>query len=96
MTKEQKKEISKMSQDFARGFKDMFGGINGTGWLIADPLSGFLSSVGYENKLSQLPEKGDRPQVLVLTFEDGTQFIPAGGDLAGEVKGAKNWLWIEP
>lgn len=95
MTKEQKQEISKISKQFASGFKGMFDTINGTGWLIADPLSGYLSACGYKNKLGQLPANDLHPQVLVLTFSDGSKFIPAGGDLKAIDKRAKNWMWID-
>ena len=94
MTKDQKKEISKISQQFARGFKEMFGSINGTGWLIVDPLSGYLNSIGYENKLQELPSCENYPQVLVMTFKDGSQFIPAGEDLKTVYPRAKNWMWL--
>jgi hypothetical protein len=94
MTVEEKKEITKISQQFARGFKDMFGTIDGIGWLIVDPLSGYLNSIGFENKLDQLPECKDHPQVLIMTFKDGSQFIPAGKDLQPINKKAKNWMWL--
>lgn len=96
MTKEQKDEITKISKEFASGFKDMFGNINGTGWLIADPLSGFLNSIGFENTMQQIPETEKNHQVIILTFKDGSQFIPAGGDLRRVCRGAKNWSWIDP
>ena len=94
MTDEQKKKISKISQSFARGFKEMFGNINGTGWLIVDPLSGYLNALGFENTLHQLPETDKHPQVLIMTFKDGSQFIPAGGDLKPLDKYFKNWMWL--
>jgi len=72
----------------------MFGSINGTGWLIVDPLSGYLNSIGFENKLDQLPETETHPQVLLMTFKDGSQFIPAGADLKKDLPKAKNWMWI--
>jgi len=88
------KEISKISEQFASGFKETFGSINETGWLIVDPLSGFLSSLGYENTVDQLPENENHPQVLIITFKDGSRFIPAGADLNKVDKGFKNWMWI--
>ncbi len=94
MTHAEKKEISKISQSFAKGFKDMFGGINGSEWCIVDPLSGYLNSCGFKNKLEQMPEKDGMPQVLLMTFEDGSMFIPAGGDLAPVDKKFKNWMWL--
>lgn len=94
MTDEQKKEISKISQSFARGFKEMFGSINGTGWLIVDPLSGYLNACAFENTLHQIPETEKHPQVLIMTFKDGSQFIPAGGDLKPLHKDFKNWMWL--
>lgn len=94
MTIEEKKEISKISQQFAKGFKSMFGSINGTGWLIVDPLSGYLNACGFENELVQLPETDRRPQILVMKFKDGSQFIPAGKDLECVNPKAKNWMWL--
>jgi hypothetical protein len=94
MTDEQKKEIAKISQQFARGFKEMFGSINGTGWLIVDPLSGYLNACDIENTLHQIPESDKHPQVLIMTFKDGSQFIPAGGDLKPIHQGFKNWMWL--
>ena len=94
MTDEQKKEISKISQQFARGFKEMFGSINGSGWLIVDPLSGYLNACDFENTLHQLPESDKFVQVLIMTFKDGSQFIPAGGDLKRIHKYFKNWMWL--
>jgi len=94
MTHEEKKKITKISMEFASAFKDTFGSINGTGWLIVDPLSGYLNSVGYENKLGEMPATEKYGQVLIMTFNDGSQFIPAGGDLKPLFKEAKNWMWI--
>jgi hypothetical protein len=94
MTQQQKEEITKISKQFASSFKDTFGTINGTGWLIVDPLSGYLNSIGYENKLDQLPANDKHPQILIMTFNDGSKFIPAGGDLKFIDKSAKNWMWL--
>lgn len=94
MDKATKKEIVKISKQFASGFKSSFGEINGTGWLIVDPLSGFLNSIGYENTPGEIPQKDNHPQVLILTFPDGSQLIPAGGDLKPLFKEAKNWMWL--
>lgn len=49
MTSEEKREIVKISKSFASGFKDVIGPINGSGWLIVDPLSGWLNFLGYEH-----------------------------------------------
>lgn len=94
MTAEEKKQITKIAKEFTQEFREMFGGINGTGWLMVDPLSAYLSAIGFENKLHQLPETDDLPQVLIMTFEDGTQFIPAGKDLKPINPKAKNWMWL--
>lgn len=90
MTIEQKQEIEKISQEFAKGI----GPINDSGWMIVDPLSGYLNYIGYENKLDQLPATDKHPQVLIMTFKDGSQFIPAGGDLSKMHPDAKNWMWL--
>ncbi len=94
MTHQQKAEIEKIAKEFASGFKDTIGEISGSGWLIADPLSGYLNFCGYKNKLEQIPAKGDQQQVLLMTFKDGTQFIPAGSDL--KIEGATDWMWLPP
>ncbi|CCG99868.1 hypothetical protein FAES_1859 [Fibrella aestuarina BUZ 2] len=95
MTDAQKAEITKISQEFFSGFEGTFDTINGTGWLVADPLSGYLNSVGYQHTLSQLPENEKHPQVLILEFPNGSWFIPAGGDLKSVIPTAENWLWID-
>ncbi len=92
MTKKQKAEITRISKEFTTG---MGIPINGSRWLIVDPLSAFLSVSGYENELSQIPEKDGRQQVLIMIFRDGTIFIPAGGDLKPLSKTFKNWLWLD-
>jgi hypothetical protein len=92
MTQEQKKEITKISKEFYSGFTGI--NINGSGWLIVDPLSAFLNACGYENELKQLPESKEHPLVLIMIFKDGSQFIPAGGDLKSVEKSAKNWMWL--
>jgi len=94
MTKEQKSEITKISKEFASGFKEMFGTINNSGWLIVDPLSAYLNASGFKNKLDQMPENEKHPMVLIMTFEDGSQFIPAGGDLKPLQNKFKNWMWL--
>lgn len=92
MTEQQKAEIEKIAKEFASGFKDTIGEIAGSGWLIVDPLSGYLNFLGYENELGEIPAKENQPQVLLMTFKDGTKFIPAGSDLP--VKGATDWMWL--
>lgn len=92
MTDKQKIEIEKISKEFASGFKDTIGDISRSGWLIVDPLSGYLNHLGFENSLKQIPEVNGHPQILIMTFKDGTQFIPAGSCLS--VKGATDWMWL--
>jgi hypothetical protein len=89
MTEEKQKEITHISKEFARGLKIE---VKGSGWLIADPLSGYLNFCGHKNVLQELPACEQHPQILIMTFEDGSQFIPAGSDLP--FKGATDWLWI--
>jgi hypothetical protein len=96
MTPEEKKVIEKISKQFAKGFKKDIGGIGGSSWLIVDPLSGYLNFVGHENELKQMPECEKHPLVLIMIFKDGTQFIPAGGDLKTLSSQFYNWMWIDP
>lgn len=94
MTQEQKSEIEKIAKEFASAFKDTIGEIAGSGWLIVDPLSGYLNFCGYENTLGQIPSKEGQPQILIMKFKDGTQFIPAGSDLKiGGIEG-EDWMWL--
>jgi len=93
MKEETKLEITKISKEFASGFKDTIGDIGGSGWLIVDPLSGYLNALGYPNTLQQIPARMSQHQVLIMTFEDGTRFIPSGGDLPHP---GEDWMWIEP
>ena len=90
MTAKERKEITRIAKEFASGI----GKINNSGWFIVDPLSAYLSSVGYENTLSQLPATESNPQVLMMQFNDGSILIPAGGDLKTLNPSAKNWMWI--
>lgn len=90
MTDKQREEIVKIGKQFAAGM----GVINGSGWMIVDPLSGYLNYCGYENKLNQLPATDKYPQVLIMTFKDGDQLIPAGGDLKELHPAAENWMWL--
>lgn len=91
MDKKQKEEIVRIGKEFA---KDIGMPLNGSGWLIVDPLSGYLNYAGHENKLHQIPANEKHPQVLIMTFKDGSQLIPAGGDLKPIHKDAKNWMWL--
>lgn len=94
LTTEKKKEIVKISKQFAAGFKSLFGSINDAGWLIVDPLSGYLNSVGFNHQLDQLPAGEKHPQVLIMTFPDGSILIPTGRDLIAIYPQAKNWMWL--
>lgn len=94
MTKEEKDKIVNISKRFAKGFKSTIGSINGSGWLIVDPLSGYLNSIGYENELDQLKATDIYPQILIITFKDGSKLIPAGADLKPIDERAKNWMWL--
>lgn len=96
LTDKEKDKITQMSQSFLEGFKGTFDTINGTGWLVVDPLSGYLNSIGIKNSLHQIPENEKHPQVLIMTFRDGSQFIPAGGDLKPLNEIFENWMWITP
>jgi hypothetical protein len=90
MTDKLKNKIEEISKEFTKGLGI---DIKGSGFLVVDPLSAYLSMLGYENKLEQLPEKGERPLVLIMVFKDGTKFIPSGSDIDHE--GAKDWLWLD-
>ena len=92
MTNEQKIEIEKISKEFTSGFKPEIEEIKSSGWLIVDPLSAYLNACGFENTLKEMPANDKHPQILVMTFDDGTQFIPAGSDLP--FKNAPDWMWL--
>ena len=94
MTDQKIAEIEKIAKAFASGFKDTIGEIAGSGWLIVDPLSAYLNALGYKNELHEIPATEGRPQTLVMTFDDGTRFIPSGSDLP--LSGATDWLWLPP
>ena len=97
MEKAEKERITKICKQFASGFKPDIPTINGSGWLIVDPLSVYLDVVeGIKNKLEELPASEKHPQVLVMVFPDGTKFVPAGGDLKSIGNSAKNWMWVDP
>lgn len=92
MTNTQKEEITKIAKEFASGFEESIGQIAGSGWLIVDPLSGYLNFCGYKNKLSQIPENEKHPLILIMTFDDGTTLIPSGSDMPHPK--AMDWMWI--
>lgn len=93
MTTKEKKIITKISKSFAYAFLKNIGEIAGSGWLIVDPLSGYLNFLGFENELSQIHKDEAKPAILILRFKDGTQFIPAGSDLS--IVGAEDWMWVD-
>lgn len=95
MTPEKKTEITQIAKEFAAPFKDTIGEINGSGFLIVDPLSGYLNYRGFKNKLKELPANEKHPQILIMIFEDGTQFIPAGADLKCLSPEMENWFWFD-
>jgi len=90
MTDNIKKEIEHISQEFTKGIGIE---IKGSTWLVVDPLSAYLNSIGYKNTLEQLPETNERPLILIIVFPDGTKFIPAGSNINHE--GSKDWLWLD-
>lgn len=94
MTTEQQQQITQIAKEFAAPFKDTVGEIAGSGWLIVDPLSGYLNSIGYHNIPHQLPATKQHPQVLLLEFADGSHLIPAGSDLQKVAEGAHDWMWL--
>ena len=93
MTSKQKLEIENISKSFAMQFEDTVGEISESGWLIVDPLSGYLNFCGFDNELHEIPKRGKQQQILIMTFKDGTRFIPAGSKLP--IEGATDWLWID-
>jgi hypothetical protein len=95
MSNEQKLEITRIAKEFASSFKDTVGEIAGSGWLIVDPLSGYLNFIGHEHTLSQLPANDKHPQILIMTFPDGTTFIPSGSDLKAVYSRSEDWMWID-
>lgn len=95
MTIEQKAEITAIAKEFAEPFKTTIGDIAGSGWLIVDPLSGYLNFIGHENELTQIPATDKHPQVLIMTFKDGTTFIPAGSDLKKVDARSEDWMWVD-
>lgn len=92
MTQEDKAEIERISKEFAEGVSPT-APIAGSGWLIVDPLSGYLTVCGFDHTCAELPACDEHPQILVLTFEDGTRFIPAGSDFPHD--NSTDWMWID-
>lgn len=91
MTPKEKQEIELICKEFTKGL-DM-GEISGSGWVIVDPLSAYLNACKIENTLQQLPANDKHPLILIMTFKDGTQLIPAGSDTG--IEGAADWQWID-
>lgn len=90
MTPYLKGEIMRISKEFASAFEWP---IEDSGWMIVDPLSGYLNFLGYQNKLSQIPASDGQRQVLIMTFNTGEVFVPGGAAINSP--DAKNWLWID-
>jgi hypothetical protein len=93
MTQAQKDEITKISQGFAKGFEPDIP-LNGSGWLIVDPLSSYLNFLKFENEVSQLPTNEDHGLILIIEFKDGSRFIPCGAEMKFIDEKAHNWMWI--
>lgn len=92
MKHEEQERITKICKEFASGFDFP---INGSGWLIVDPLSGYLSVIeGIENTCMEYPANDKHPQILTLIFPDGSRLIPAGSDFG--IDGITDWFWITP
>ena len=94
MNPAQQQEITTIGRRFAEDFRQTVGPINGSQWLIVDPLSAYLDALGYPNAVSQLPATLQHPQVLVLEFPDGERLIPAGADLKPLASEFENWMWL--
>lgn len=93
MTTKERFDIEQISKEFVKGLGIE---LNGSGWLIADPLSAYLCACGFENTLDEIPAKENKPQILILNFKDGSKFIPAGEDFKSHgFKEAKNYMWID-
>lgn len=90
----QQAEITKIAQEFAGGFEKTIGGISGSGTRIVDPLMSYLDFLGHAHTPAQVPGQEGHPPVLVLVFADGTQFVPAGGDLRFLHPACSDWMWI--
>lgn len=90
MVKSRRDEITRISKEFASSFPWP---IEDSGFFIVDPLSAFLNTLGYENRLSQIPASDGQKQTLIMEFK-GCQdvFIP-GGSAIDHVDAA-NWMWL--
>ncbi len=88
-------KITEIAKEFAEPFANTVGPINGSGWLIVDPLSGYLNMAGYTNTPMEYPANDKHPQVLVLEFEDGSRFIPAGADFKVFDPCFENYMWLD-
>ena len=100
MNQKQKDKITKISKEFFSGFSEMTDSINGTGAIIVDPLSGYLNFTGYPNTPKAFDATENSPLILMLVFEDGSCFVPAGEDLKGIAHKGKedlltNWMWFD-
>jgi hypothetical protein len=93
MNTEQKNEITKISKGFADGMLEG-APIDGTSWMVVDPLAGYLSCLGYENTLSQIPHPVDGTPVLIIEFKDGAKFMPTGKDLQTLHQDFDNYQWL--
>lgn len=93
MTPKQKFDIEQISKQFVRGIGIE---LSGSGWLIVDPLSGYLNFCGYKNTVYQIPATETASQILIIKFDDGTQFAPAGSDFKYRgFSDAHDYLWID-
>jgi len=92
MTEQQRTQVTKIAKEFTKGIDIP---INGSGWLVVDPLSGYLNACGFKNTLMEMPKNDKHPQVLIIVFKDGDQFIPSGKDLSPINKAFKNWMWLD-
>ncbi len=95
MTQQQKDDITEIAKEFVSGFEGTFDSIDGTGWFIVDPLSAYLNSIGLNNTLQQYEETDKCPMVLIMTFDDGSVFIPAGADLKPHSDVMENYMWFD-
>lgn len=92
MTPKEKFDIEQITKEFIKGLRFE---LNGSGWLIADPLAGYLNFCGFKNTLQEIPAKDGKPQILIIVFSDGSQFVPAGEDFKHHgFSDAKNYMWI--
>lgn len=54
MTNKHKEEIEQISREFTKGLGME---IKGSGWMVVDPLSGYLNACGFKNKLINCHKK---------------------------------------